>query len=293
MQFGILIKSLAGKAGIKADDETLKKILAFGETSQFEVPEEFAQALERNLLTEESARSNSNVRNKLFAEALNGVDFEADSFANEFEFDEADKTSIKGIQKNTNEKLRLIKGAVKKLMDKKGEGSKKDDVVLQKEIDTLNEQANSLKESYETKISELNSKHLTDKKNWHMQTYLAGKPLPKNGLPADVNILTAKTLIEQEMAKHGLSIIYDEADQPHLKQKKDGTEIDYFVDNKKIGYSDFLDGVLAQNKFLQVNDPNPKSQEEGKTLQPDAQLPKNDAVVSGIDAQLASLGVTV
>ncbi len=293
MQFGTLIKSLAAKAGIKGEDETLKKILAFGEASQFEVPEEFAQALERNLLTSESALVNDQIRKKIFAEALNGVDAELDTYVDDFGFDDADKAAYKGIEKDTNKKIRTIKATIKKLMDKKGEGTKKEDAALQKEIDRLNAEAVNLKTSYEEKLSALQSSHLEDKKQWTLRSALSGKKLPQNGLDASINILTAETLIKQQMAKEGIFVSFDEAGNPVLKTKRDGSDLDYFVDNKKVDYNEFLDGVLAQNKFLQVNDPgNPPNPGERKIETPLANQ-SNQSVVSAVDAQLAELGMKI
>lgn len=299
-QFGTLLKSLATKAGLKLEDETLKKILAVSEVSTLEVPEEFNNALEQNLLTVESASANTTVRSKLFAEALNGVDKELDRVVGDFEFDDAFKGEYKGIEKNTMEKVRKLSGGLKSKLEaakKKAaeSGTQKDQKeveVLTKQIEELNRATEQLKVVHKTEIENLKAANLNDRKEFTMRSLLAGKPLPKNGLSADINILTAKTLIEQAMAKDSLQVMFDEAGQPLLKQRKDGTDIDFFVDNKKVDYSTFIDGVLAQNKFIQVNDPNPTPGPGNNPPTPPGN-PTNAGIVSEIDAQMASLGITV
>jgi len=305
-QFGNLIKSLATKAGIKNEDETLKKILGLADVAQMEVPDEFNGALEGNLLTVESAMANTDVRRKLFAEALNGADTELDRQMDFIGFDEAFKGEWKAIDRNTGEKIRKLAKAIKdkeaKLKADAEEGKKKDPNVeaerqaLKGQITELNKTLEQAKTAYQVELDNLKARHLEDRKDFHLTNFLAGKPLPKNGIPPEVNILTAKTLIQNEATKNGLVISFDANGQPTLKQRKDGAEIDYFVDNKPINYSQFIDGVLAQNKFLQVsnNDQNPNNGGSGNNQQqyhqPGGQAPKtNQAAVQAIDAQLALL----
>jgi hypothetical protein len=309
--FGDLIKSLCGKAGIKPDDETLKKILAFQEVSTFEIPEEFSKPMEQNLLTEESARANPNVRSPLFAEALNGLDTELNNFATDLPFDDVLKGEIKSISKNTHEKARKINTGVKNLLaslDKKQKemtgNPQKDEKtaveiqVLKSQIDGLNRDAENLKMMHKTEVENLQSQHLNERKNYALRSSLASKPLPKNGVPQDVNIITAETLVKQEMAKHGLQFFFDEFGNAILKQRKDGADIDFFVDNKKIGYNDFIDGVLAQNKFLQLNDQsnqngNNESGPGKKPLVNAPGIPTNQAIVDETNVQLQMLGAIV
>jgi hypothetical protein len=305
-KFGVLLNSLATKAGVKVDDDFLKKLLSHAEISNMDVPDEFSQALEANLLTVDSAAANTNVRGKLFAEALNGADSELDKSLDNFEFDDAFKGEWKTIQKNTNEKVRRLTTALKSKMDAiKADAAKgkATDPNAKVEVDSLKNQIAGLNQSLEqakllhqTEIENLRTQNLNDRKDFTLQSTLSGKPLPKNGLPQEINILTAKTLITQEMAKNGLIVTFDGNGQPLLKQRKDGAEIDFYVNNKQVGYADFIDGALAQNKFIQINDPNPNPGGGGNS-NPGGGGQRTPAgttqAVSAIDAQLAQLGATV
>lgn len=301
-KFGEIISSLSQKAGIKLDDDTLKKLLAISEVSLFEVPAEFAQALERNLLTSESAAANPDVRSKIMAEALNGVDSRIETILGDFEFEDTFKNDVKGT-KNTYEKLNKVSVGLKqqlatakeKAKQTKDPADKKEVEVLQAQVTEANKQMENLKRAHEIEIDNLKTANLNDRKEFTLKSALASKPLPKNGLPADVNILTARTLIQQEMAKNNLLVNFDEAGNPVLRQRVDGAEVKYFKDNKEIDYSNFIDGVLAQNKFIQINDPNPTpTPGQGNNPQrPNPSLPTNTAAVDAINKQLQELGMTV
>jgi hypothetical protein len=306
-KLGEVIQSLSGKAGVNKDDETLKKLLAMQEVSMFELPDEIANALEQKLLTEESAVANPIVRSKVFAEALNGVDAELDNVVNDFGFDDNFKTAYKGIQKNTNEKVRKIKEGLKAQLEEakkkanaSGDPADKSKVTaLENQIKELNQNMESMKRMHQTELDNLKTQNLKDKEQFTLKSVLSGKPLPKNGLNPEVNIQVAKTLVEQEMAKHGLNFLFDDAGNLVLKQKKDGAEIDYFVDNKKMDAGSFIDGVLAQNKFVHVSDQSSQNANNGagnNGFQPanqNNQNPTNAAVVAESKAKLAELGMTV
>lgn len=306
-KLGTLLHSLSVKAGIKLEDDFLKKLLSNTDIANIDVPDEFNQALEGNLLTLESAVANTSVRSKLFAEALNGADAELDRVMNDFEFDDTFKGTWKGITKNTNEKIRTLTKALKEReasIKKAAEDGKKADPNAEAQVNNLKSQIADLNKSLEntklthqTELQNEREGRLNDRKDFVLQSTLASKPLPKNGLPADINILTAKTLISQEMAKKGLIVQFDANNQPVLKQRKDGSEIDYFENNKPVSYADFIDGALAQNKFIQVNDPAPTpgggNNPGGTPNGGGQQTTANTSVVSAIDSQLAQLGVEV
>lgn len=305
-KLGEVLKSLSGKAGVNADDDTLKKLLAMQEVSLFELPDEIANALEQKLLTEESAVANPIVRSKVFAEALNGVDAELDNVVNDFGFDDNFKTAYKGIQKNTNEKVRKIKEGLKaqleeakKKANSSGDPADKTKVTaLENQIKELTTNAQAKDRMHAQELENLKSQALNDKKQFTLKSVLSGKPLPKNGLSPEVNIQVAKTLVESEMAKHGLQFLFDDAGNLILKQKKDGAEIDYFVDNKKMDAGSFIDGVLSQNKFVHVSDSAQATNAGGNNgyqqqSQQQNQNPTNSSVVEESKAKLAQLGITV
>jgi len=93
------------------------------------------------------------------------------------------------------------------------------------------------------------------------------------------------------MSKKNLVFYLDEFDNPILKERKDGTDLPYFVDNKAVQFPDFVDGVLARNKLLQINDPNKNQQQNGSGAQftTAPNTPRNNSIASDIDATLNQL----
>ncbi len=300
MQFGELIKSLTGKAGVKQEDETLKRLLSFAEVMQTDLPEEFFKPLEENLYTEESAKAH--LKPTLYAEALNGLDGELNKVIDDNEFDDQTKAEIKAITKNTNEKARRLASAIQKLTQAKNEkikaaSNKPKDAAEERQIEALNEEIKRLnratediKTMHKAEVDNLQSRHTDERKKYSLRSKLAGKPLPKNGLPQEVNLLTAETLINNALAKNGLRVHLDEFGNQILKQVKDGAEVDYYVNNKIVNFDDLVDRTLADNKFVQINDPAPQNGSAGKTpLVPSSNAQSNSTIAEESRLKLESL----
>lgn len=284
-KIGALLNSLLLKAGVKSDDPALISLLSKAELANAEIPVELSDALEQNLLTVDSASANKTVRNTIIAQAMNGIDGELDSLVDELEFDDTVKTTIKGIKGNSHERVRQLKAETKKLIEKVSKQQGKGDVeAANKTIKELNDKLAALNTEKQKQIDELTTSHRSQIKDVKLQSLLHGKNYPNKDLPAEVNVLTAQHLINADLAKKGYKMEIDENGQWTLKTK-DGTDV--FVDNKQIDYQQYIDAVLAENKFLAVNTPQP-----GNPTQPipgTPQNPTNTSVVNEIDAQLAQL----
>lgn len=309
-QFGELIKSLAGKAGVNEDDETLKKILSYSDVMQVELPDEFSKPLEQNLLTEDSARANQNVRGSLFAEYSGSVEDSLDRMVlRDIEFDDQFKGEYKAIEKNTREKIKRLGDGVKKLIGdykekaNKPSGNSKEDhekfelklKTLNAEIDNLHRAADQREQLHKTEIDNLNTSALNKRKDYALRNYLSSKPLLQIGkTPREIAVLTAANRVKQKMAEQNLDYYLDEFDNVVLKQRKDGTDIDYFVDNKKIGFTQFTDRVLSDDGMLQINNDQAKSQTNGSgtplvAASPQPGVPMNMQIAEESRLKLESL----
>lgn len=301
-KFGDVLKSLAEKAGIQITDETLKKILSFAEISQTDLPDEFAHALENNLLTPQSAIANTDVRSKLAAEFLGSFDSELDKVPRDFEFGEDITSKYKSIQRNTKDKFKVVleglKGkledAKQKVKEDKNDPAAKMEVqVLKDQIAQLNQKIADTQKLHEVELGNLNERHITERKTFALISALAGMKLPENGLPAKVNQLTAKTLIESDMASKGLQVVFNAAGEPAIKETKEGgVLVDYYVNQKPVSYSDYLSGVLATNKFVQVSNANASTQNQqpSATTSPNGNVnPANQAAAQQLREQAKQL----
>ncbi len=290
VKIGALLNSLLVKAGIAADNPELISMLSKSELANAEIHKDLADALEKNLLTPESALAHPKVRPTLFAQALNGVDSEINSLIDELGFDDEVKTSLKGIQGNTNERVRQFKAEAKKLVEKASKQSQKGDVeAANKTIKELNDKIAELNNSKKSEVDNLAATHRSQIKDLRLETLLSGKKYPNKDLPQEVNVLTAKQLIDMDLARKGYVLDLDETGKSFKLKTKEGTDV--FVDNKQVSPSDYFDAVLAENKFVAVNTPPPPPGQGGPFTPPPGTPPNpsNNSVVAQIEADLAQL----
>ena len=289
VKIGALLNSLLVKAGIAADHPELISLLSKSELANAEIHGDLANALEKNLLTPDSALAHPKVRPTLFAQALNGVDSEIDSLIEELGFDDEVKTSIKGIQGNTNERVRQLKAEAKKLIEKASKQSQKGDVeAANKTIKDLNDKITEINNGKKTEIENLAANHRSQIKDLRLETLLSGKKYPNKDLPQEVNVMTAKQLIDMDLARKGYVLDLDETGKAFKLKTKEGTDV--FVDNKQVSPSDYFDAVLAENKFVAVNTPTPPPGPGQFNVPPGTPPnPSNNAVVAQIEADLAQI----
>jgi len=289
VKIGALLNSLLLKAGVKADDAELISLLSKSDLANAEIHGDLANALEKNLLTPESALAHPKVRPTLFAQALNGIDSELESALDELGFDDDVKATIKGIQGNTNERMRQFKAETKKLMEKATKQAGKGDVeAANKTIKELNDKISEINNGKKTEIDNLTSTHRSQIKDLRLDTLLSGKKYPNKDLPQEVNVMTAKQLIDMDLSRKGYVLDLDETGKSFKLKTKEGTDV--FVDNKQISPSDYFDAVLAENKFVAVNTPPPPG--PGGPFPPPPGTPpnpSNNSVVAQIEADLKQL----
>ncbi len=281
-KLGTLIATLAAKVGIDNTSDELKDILAI--TS--EVPDDIATALETKLLTVDAAKNNRDIRNAIKAEVLNGADAKLNDLIEEFGIEVND--DYKG-EKNTYEKIsRLGKLIAETTAKKAGAGSKTEKGEFEKQLTELNAQLKAAKESLLAKEKEFSETRNSDLTSFEIQKILLGKDysLPKE-MDADLKISTAQSAINKQLASKGLKIVREEDGTLKIVTKDNLPA--YSEKNEPLELHSYIDGALAQNKLLRVNDPK-GGDPEGKTgsagVITGGQSNGNAAIVSEIDAQL-------
>ena len=77
-----------------------------------------------------------------------------------------------------------------------------------------------------------------------------------NELPQDVNVLTAKQLINKFATEKGAKKVYNKESGKFELKRADDESLDWYDErnNKPLSYEDFVKGALAQNKFIAVSD---------------------------------------
>ena len=88
---------------------------------------------------------------------------------------------------------------------------------------------------------------------FQIDTLLSGKEYANKDLPKNVQILTAKTLLEQELASKKAKVVMTENGLKLVNAET--PELDFTDSNKTVQFDDFVNKVLASNKLLQVSAP--------------------------------------
>ena len=109
------------------------------------------------------------------------------------------------------------------------------------------------KETYENQIRDLKAQSESKLMQFQIDTMLSGKEYANKDLPKNVQILTAKTLLEQELASKKAKVVMTENGLKLVNAET--PELDFTDSNKTVQFNDFVDSVLASNKLLQVSAP--------------------------------------
>jgi hypothetical protein len=286
MKLAELIAKLSKKAGVDVNGEDFKKI----SIPDVDVPDEVATAIDTKLMNEQAAISYPSIKNKIKAEALNGIDALVNSIIEEDQLQGTD--DIKNAE-SSFERVKKLYGFQKnhfnqKLKDAVKPGSKDgaDKDTYEKQIAELNKAIADLKKTQSEKEAEFNNTRESDLTNFEIQKILLGKDyaLPKE-MDADLKIQTANAAIAKQLQAQGFKIIR----HPETKQlsvvKTDGTPA-YNQANEPVELTSLIDGALAQNKLLKVNDgAGGEGQQQQPVIVPGTEK-GNASIVAQIDAEL-------
>jgi len=247
MKFGTLLSSLAKKTGI----DTTKAEFADLLSHDIEIPDEIANAIDKGLMNEEAAKTKFKTAHR--TEALNGVDAKVDEVLTELGYSDEEIADIRG-EKNSYEKVVKLARTIKSLESKKSgtRGEAKD--ALEKKIDELSKEINSTKKSLTDKEAEFANLREEDLKDFELQKILLGKEfsLPKE-MDTDLKISTALSAVNKSLQAKGFKFIRDKETKALKIVDKDGNKA-YSETHDEVQPLNFIDGVLAQNKLLKVND---------------------------------------
>lgn len=254
MKLKQLFEKLAKKAGIDITTEEYKGITI----PDVDVPDETAAGMEKGLLNLEAAKVHADIRKLIRTETLNGVDKKVNDILEELGIESADDVKNEA---NSFEKIGKLTKLVQTAEAAKAKSTTKVD-----------------KDGYDAQIKQLNAdikaekaarladqqKHTSDmdakEMDFEFQTILTGKDyaLPKE-MGSKLKIFTAKNAVTEQLQAKGFKIIKGENGSLAIVDK-DGKPAYDSATNEPIVLTNFIDGALAQNKLLKVNDPADPSQ---------------------------------
>lgn len=287
MKFGTLLSDLAKKSGVDTTQQEFISLLSH----DIEIPDAIADKLNKGLLSIDAAKNNAEVKKAIRAEALNGVDSKITELLEELGIEEVDDITN---EKNSFNKIGLLTKKVQALEAKKASSSKNTDKAeIEKQIAELQKQLKTEKENFTAKEKEWQSAREGDLTNFDIQKLLLGKDysLPKE-MDRDLVITTAQSAINKALAAKGFKIVRNEQGQLTVVDK-DGNKA-YSDSHEEIQLPSFIDGALAQNKLLKVNDQNQNG--GGNNGQQSQHIssggnPSNLNTANAIEQQMKELGM--
>lgn len=291
---GILLEKLFKKAGIDTTNEEFKPLFAL----DADIADEYANKVDSSLLTLEAAKGNPEINRMLRKSHFDTVDQKLIDIIKE-----SGVTLSEDYEKepNTLVKIGILSKALKDAGKKEALAAKNENVheTLKKQADEfaikereIQNQLKTLTDTLTAKETEFKSIRESDLTDFDLDKILLGKDyiFPKE-MDGSVKVNTAKGVVKTELAKLGLIVKRDEAGQLVITDK-DG-QPGWTKNHEKVETNSFIDGVLAQNKLLKINDSGSQQQGQngsnGTHLIPGSNGQKNSAVISELDAQLANL----
>ena len=281
-KIGTLIEKLFKKAGIDTTTEELKPLFAL----DTEVSDDTIGKVDKNLLTIEAAKSNSEVNKALRQSILGVADSKLDELIIELGLNPGEEYAA---NKNTYEKMvQLTKLAHEAGKKSSGANNKQTaDDFAKKEAD-YNKQLKELKDGLAAKETEFKSTRENDLTSFELQKILLGKEyiFPKE-MDTNLKVNTALGAVQQELTKKGFSIKRTETGQLVIVNKEGQPA--YSETNEALEPNTFIDGALAQNKLLKINDAGQQQQHQasgGATQIQNNQQRGNNAVLAEIEADL-------
>ncbi len=268
----ILAKMIAN-TGVKVDDAAIKTILENKALENIEVPDEISTKLTADLLTIESAKQNPILNAHFKSTILDGLDKEVYRAADEFSLSDDDKALLKAEQ-SSYKRASLLAKRVQELESAKSKATKGDKDTLTKEIEKLNLEIKTIKDTTDKTLKDKESAFEGERLNWKLdEVYNQFIPKMDAKNPAKVNRIIAREFVTDELQKKGLKIVNKEGNLSLVT--KEDTE--YYENNQKISVEDFVSKKLANEKLLEAS--NSGKQSTGSKTPPSTGKEK----VNGLD----------
>lgn len=251
-----LILAIAEKAGIPASDPDIIKVLSHTELNRIEVSDNLERSMQQNLLSIDDAKNNHpRIKGHYYGEAMSNVDRALSAAYKDAGFTDEEINSFNE-EKSSTLRIPKVIAALKTKMEavmeeaKKTAGKGGNTDALTQQINDLNNQLSTLKQS----LSDKEKEYSTNINNIKIDTALGSKFAIKtvyDNLPGDVRETTLRTLLNKEIQDNGAQIVLDENGSLQLI-KKDGSN--YFDENnKQMTVDSFIEKSFAKNKILPQN----------------------------------------
>lgn len=282
MLIGDFLNTMAAKLGAQQNPH-LVSLLTNNQLTQAEIHDDLANLLNTGLMSLDGAKNNSDVQNHFKPIILKGVDERLDAIAKQFGF-EAEIAA----EKSTYKRAEIIASKMQSLIDaeknKNGQPSEKENQ-LNQQLQQLQSQLQTAIAAKDGEIAQLKQAHESQLLSMLIDAELGDKPYANDAIPRNVNVMTARNLVDAMLKEKGVVAINDNGTL-RLKQAANPT-LDYMDEGfKPVSFSSFADKVLADSKMLRVSQAGkqPAQQQASKVIDtppPTQQIPQSLAASIG------------
>lgn len=237
---GELINNLALKAGIAADNDELKSLLASPELATVNVPDELGSTIDKALLSIEAAKNNHpDIKKKYVAEAYNGMDKHLLTLIESDTFDVADLEEIKR-EPSTSKKYELVISKLK-AASASAKGADKD--AINKELEAAHAAAKAAKDEVVAVKNEYEGKIKNIHRDAAIKAMFGNYKTIYDELPADIKAATMEALINKALQDKNAELTVNENGNLVLLSK-DGSNV-FGSNHVQLTPQSFLDQSFA------------------------------------------------
>lgn len=246
VKFTEVLKKMVEQSGVSVTDATMKSILENTALSNIEVADDVSSKLTAERFTLDAAKQNPDLHKHFKAAILDGADKEVYRIADEYGLSDEDKTLLKSSE-NSYKRIAEIAKLVKTAEAKKTAAPGKEKDALTKEIEKLNAEMLTLKDTYSKQQKDQADSFDNERNNWKMESvYNEFIPQMDKKYSHDINLTIARTQVAKELQKKGLKVVNKDGSLSLFT----GQDTEYYENNQKVDLKDFVNKTLANEKLL-------------------------------------------
>lgn len=248
MKLGDFLTNLARKGNME-NDPALISILSNSELSNRDINDDFATRMDTGLMSLDGAKNNPTLEQHFKAITLKGLDTTFAGLADKFEFGDDFKN-----ERSTYKKAEMIAAKIEAIQSKQGDpaNTAEKERKLNESLQKLQGDLQRLTTEKTQEIDALNQKHSAEITDLSVRNLLSGKNYAQKDIPSEVNVMTAKQLLDIKLREAGAVLVRESNGELKLKQASNPS-MDYVdAGYKTVAFSAFTDKVLADNKLLAV-----------------------------------------
>lgn len=278
MKLSEFLSQQAVKAGFDVASEANKTFFEAAAALTAEIPDDLAKGIDNKFITVEAAKNNHpEIKNHYQSQALNTIDKNMTEVWKELNVsqDVIDEMMKEG---STFKRVPLAFKKIQELENRKANASKPDQQAIQRQIDDLQSQLRTEKETTQKTLAEKAAFEKNMRMQYRLNSMFANAKTIYDNLDPEEKNTALEAIVNRNLQDNNGKFDLDENGNLVLR-KKDGTN--YFSQNNEpVTPQGFIDGVLARKKII-VTAPAPNPNGGNNNSGPQGNNNGNQPIVNG------------